>query len=218
VTTAGPVVRGLADPARERWATLPNKITLVRTCLAMGLGAWALAATSLTLIVAGYVAYWCGDILDGLVARRLDQETRIGAVADIVCDRLCTFALAAALVVTLPWTVLPVAVFLVQFAAVDLALSLTFLRWPILSPNYFYLVDRPLYVWNWSPLAKGLNTSSVVLTTVLTGSAVLGALVAGVGLAVKLCGARRMARLVARLGRTGRVRSDVSAGVTMALP
>ena len=58
------------------------------------------------------------------------------------------------------------AVFLVQFCVVDTMLSLTFLYFPINSPNDFHQVDRTLHRWNWSPAAKALNTSVVVLLSV----------------------------------------------------
>lgn len=188
---------GLADPSRERWDTVPNAVTLVRTVVSVAVAVVALVESSVLLIVVGYAVYWLGDILDGLLARRLHQETRIGAVGDIVCDRLCTIALAAALVSTLPWTLAPVLIFLTQFAVVDLLLSLGFLRWPILSPNYFFVVDRPLYLWNWSPPAKALNTSSVVLVTALFHSALAGAVVASVALVVKSVSLVRLQRVAA---------------------
>lgn len=188
-------VRGLADPSRERWLTAANVATAIRTVLAVALGLWAINAESGWLVLAGYAVYWVGDVLDGWLARRRDAETRIGAVADIVGDRLCAATLAVGLVLVLPWTLWPVVLFLVQFAVVDLALSLGFLRWPLLSPNYFYLVDRSLYRWNWSPPAKALNTTSVVAATALTGSAQLGAAIALLWLSAKTASLLRLYRL-----------------------
>jgi phosphatidylglycerophosphate synthase len=187
--------RGIADPARERWGTTATQVTLARTVVAVVLGVAALATHALPLVVAGYAVYWAGDVADGWLARRLDQETRRGAVADIVGDRICTLTVGAALVSCVPWTVWPVGIFLVQFAVVDLLLSLGFLRWPLLSPNYFHLVDRQLYRLNWSLVAKASNTSSVVVVTLLSRSAWLGAAVATGWLAVKLYGLVRMGRL-----------------------
>jgi len=49
-------------------------------------------------------------------------------------------------------------------------LTFSFLLWPwMLSPNYFYKVDRPIYVWNWSKPAKALNTGAVVVSLVVAG-------------------------------------------------
>ena len=101
-------------------------------------------------------------MLDGWSARRLGQETRAGAVLDIVSDRACTSVLCAGLVTVLPG-VTPVAiVFLLSFMVLDTMLSLAFLCWPVLSPNYFHLVDRRVWELNWSPLAKAANTAGVV--------------------------------------------------------
>ena len=151
----------------ERIDTVANGVTLVRTVAATVLALLSLGQGSLRLLVAAYLVYWVGDILDGHVARRLGQETRIGAVFDIVSDRTCTTLCAAAFIVTSPQVLLPITVFLVQFCVVDTMLSLTFLCFPIKSPNDFHRVDRTLYRWNWSPAAKALNTSVVVLLSVV---------------------------------------------------
>jgi CDP-diacylglycerol---glycerol-3-phosphate 3-phosphatidyltransferase len=44
----------------------------------------------------------------------------------------------------------PIAVFLFQFMVPDCHLSLAFLGWPLRSLNYYNLVDRLAYLWNWS--------------------------------------------------------------------
>jgi CDP-diacylglycerol--glycerol-3-phosphate 3-phosphatidyltransferase len=76
----------------------------------------------------------------------------------------------------------PVAIFLVQFMVVDCLLSLSFLRWPLLSPNYFGAVHRGVYRWNWSPPAKSVNTAGVVglilVAPVTAWPAVFAALIA----------------------------------------
>ncbi|MEU7614091.1 CDP-alcohol phosphatidyltransferase family protein [Micromonospora sp. NPDC049204] len=155
---------GLSPPVTL--LNVPNAITAVRTAGAVGLAVAALTQRSAYLLVAAYLLYWIGDILDGAAARSLGQETRTGAVFDIVADRACTSACAAALIVLRPATALPIAVFLVQFMVIDQLLSLMFLRWPLLSPNYFARVDRRVYLWNWSPPAKALNTAAVVLLAI----------------------------------------------------
>ncbi|MEV4641504.1 CDP-alcohol phosphatidyltransferase family protein [Actinoplanes sp. NPDC049548] len=148
----------------------PNAITAVRTVVAMALAVSAVARPSVALTAGAYVTYWAGDILDGFAARRLDQETRAGAVFDIVADRACTALCAAALLVLRPDVALPIAVFLAQFMVADCLLSLSFLRWPLLGPNYFGSVHRGVYRWNWSPAAKALNTGGVVGLALLAPS------------------------------------------------
>jgi phosphatidylglycerophosphate synthase len=161
---------GLSPPVTL--LNVPNAITAVRTAGSLGLAVAALSHRSAQLLVAAYLIYWIGDILDGVAARALGQETRTGAVFDIVADRACTSACAAALVVLRPATALPIAVFLVQFMVIDQLLSLMFLRWPLLGPNYFACVDRRIYRWNWSPPAKALNTAAVVILAICAPTAV----------------------------------------------
>jgi CDP-diacylglycerol--glycerol-3-phosphate 3-phosphatidyltransferase len=84
-----------------------------------------------------------------------------------------------------PDTAVPIAVFLVQFMVIDQLLSLMFLRWPLLSPNYFARVDRHIYRWNWSPPAKALNTAAVVILALFAPTAAAVAFALGVA-AVKI--------------------------------
>ncbi|MFG1916584.1 CDP-alcohol phosphatidyltransferase family protein [Micromonospora sp. NPDC048898] len=180
---------------------VPNAITAVRTAGAVGLAVAALSQRSAHLLIAAYLVYWIGDILDGVAARALGQETRTGAVFDIVADRACTSACAAALIVLRPATALPIAVFLVQFMVIDQLLSLMFLRWPLLSPNYFASVDHRIYLWNWSPPAKALNTAAVVLLAIFAPMAVAVTFAVGVA-AVKVVSLICAARLPAGLPHT----------------
>jgi CDP-diacylglycerol--glycerol-3-phosphate 3-phosphatidyltransferase len=145
---------------------VPNVITGLRTLAAIGLAVASISAGSRSLVVAAYLCYWLGDMLDGLSARWLGQETRVGAVFDIVADRACASLCAAALLALRPYLALPVGVFLVQFTLVDCLLSLSFLRWPILGPNYFGTIDRTVYRWNWSPPAKAVNSGGLILLAV----------------------------------------------------
>jgi CDP-diacylglycerol---glycerol-3-phosphate 3-phosphatidyltransferase len=149
---------------------VPNRITLVRTVIAMAVATYAFRTGDLTWLVIGYFSYWFGDSLDGWVARRRNEESLSGAVFDIVCDRACSFLLAAAFMATYPDTIGPLALYLVQFGVLDTMLTFSFLLWPwLLSPNYFYKVDRPIYLWNWSKPAKALNTAAVVISLVVAG-------------------------------------------------
>ncbi len=187
---------GLSPPVTL--LNVPNTITAVRTAASVGLAVAALTHRSAHLLVAAYLIYWIGDILDGVAARALGQETRTGAVFDIVADRACTSACAGALVVLRPGTALPIAVFLVQFMVIDQLLSLMFLRWPLLSPNYFARVDPRIYRWNWSPPAKALNTAAVVILAICTPAAVAVTFAVGVA-AVKGVSLIRAAGLPAGL-------------------
>ncbi|HEY2790740.1 MAG TPA: CDP-alcohol phosphatidyltransferase family protein, partial [Micromonosporaceae bacterium] len=128
--------------------TVPNLVTLARTAAAVAVGVAALAAGSMALIAVAYGIYWLGDMLDGWSARRLGQETRAGAILDIVSDRVCTAVLCMGLVSLVPGIAVVVVVFLLSFMVLDTMLSLAFLCWPIAGPNYFYEVDRRVWRWN----------------------------------------------------------------------
>jgi CDP-diacylglycerol--glycerol-3-phosphate 3-phosphatidyltransferase len=152
---------------------IPNTITAVRTIAAVGLAVAALVNHSPTLLIVAYATYWVGDIADGAAARALNQETRVGAVFDIVADRACTATCAAALIILRPETALPVGVFLFEFMVIDQLLSLAFLRWPLVSPNYFAVVDRRIWRWNWSPPAKAVHTGALIVLVVISPSPLL---------------------------------------------
>ena len=61
---------------------------------------------------------------------------------------------------------------------VDCFLSLAFLAWPVRSPNYFYVIDRPLWLWNWSKPGKAVNSSLFAVLLLVTGWVWLGAVIA----------------------------------------
>jgi CDP-diacylglycerol--glycerol-3-phosphate 3-phosphatidyltransferase len=179
---------------------VPNRITLIRTVIAMALATYAFSTGDLLWLVIGYVAYWFGDSLDGWVARRRNEESLSGAVFDIVCDRACSFLLAAAFMATYPDTIGPLAIYLAQFGVLDTMLTFSFLLWPwMLSPNYFYKVDRPIYMWNWSKPAKAMNTGAVVVSLVVagqTGADWLPYAVAIAALAVKIVSSYRLIQIL----------------------
>jgi len=108
-----------ADNPRPDWATIPNAITAARLVLFVPLVAWVsgtrdhpIAATVLLVLFGGT------DWIDGFLARRLGQVSRVGEIIDPVADRagviiICATMLAVGL---LPWWALIVIV------TVDLAL------------------------------------------------------------------------------------------------
>jgi CDP-diacylglycerol--glycerol-3-phosphate 3-phosphatidyltransferase len=184
-----------ADPAKERLGTPANVVTLVRTVAAVGLAGSAAQQESLTLLIAGLAVYWVGDIADGLVARMMGCETRVGAVLDILSDRFCSAAFYLGLVWLMPGLVWPVMVYLAEFMVLDCLLSLAFLAWPIRSPNYFHVVDRTLWRWNWSKPGKAANSAIFAVLLLLTESAALGLVVATALLTVKSVSLVRLMRL-----------------------
>ena len=184
-----------ADPALERLGTSANVVTVVRTVLAVVLAGMAAQRGSLTLLVASLAVYWVGDSLDGFVARVRGCETRIGAVLDILCDRFCAASFYLGLVWLHTDLAVPVFVYLAEFMVVDCFLSLAFLAWPLRSPNYFYVVDRPLWLWNWSKRGKTLNSSLFAVLLLVTGWVWLGIAIATGLLVLKTVSLGRLARI-----------------------
>lgn len=191
--TIGQVPHGARPLGRLH--TVPNVITVVRTVLAVGAGTFALVEQSVALLLVAYTFYWVGDILDGWSARRLGQETRLGAVLDIVSDRACSAVLCCGLLLQQPELWPAVALYLLQFMVADCVLSLSFLCWGIDSPNDFHQVDRQIWLLNWSPPAKALNTAGVVVSVAL-GHLLLAVVVAVVQLTLKAWSGAAVLRLL----------------------
>jgi len=185
-----------ADPAKERIGTSATVITFVRTVVSVVLSGVAASQHSLTLLVVALVVYWAGDSLDGFVARIRGCETRTGAALDILSDRFCAAAFYFGLIWLHTEFVVPVLIYLAEFMVVDCFLSLAFLAWPLRSPNYFYVVDRTIWLWNWSKPGKAVNSSLFAVLLLVTGWAWLGAVIATALLVLKCLS-------LARLGRIG---------------
>lgn len=162
---------GLATGQRESLYTWANLVTLVRTVIATVIFAIAAARESAALNLMGLSVYWALDVLDGELARRLRQETRLGAQMDILSDRLLVTFFYVNYLTMQPDLTVPIVLFLLEFCGLDLYLSNQFLRWPIVSPNYFYVVEPTVWKLNWSRPAKALNTGLVTALLVLAPDA-----------------------------------------------
>jgi CDP-diacylglycerol---glycerol-3-phosphate 3-phosphatidyltransferase len=192
-----------ADPATERFATPATIITFIRTIAAVTIIGFAVHADrtggfwspALKLLVIGLVVYWIGDSLDGQVARRMHHETRIGAVLDIMSDRFCAAAFYLGLAWVHPEFTIPVLIYLAEFMVVDCFLSIAFLAWRIRSPNYFYVVDRIVYRYNWSHPAKAVNSALFAVLLLVTRMPWLGAVIAAALLVFKIASLVRVARI-----------------------
>lgn len=192
-----------ADPATERFLTPATIITFVRTIAAVTIIGFAMHADrtggfwspALKLLVIGLVVYWVGDSLDGQVARRMHHETRIGAVLDIMSDRFCAAAFYLGLAWLHPEFTIPVLIYLAEFMVVDCFLSIAFLAWKIRSPNYFYVVDRTTYLYNWSHPAKAVNSALFAVLLLVTRMPWLGVVIASALLVFKIASLVRVARI-----------------------
>lgn len=192
------VPRGWVDLTAPAPAVLnlPNIVTAARTVAGVVLAVAAVVEQSVGLAVAAYLSYWIGDMLDGLSARLLKQETRFGAVLDITCDRLNSSMCVASVLVLLPDMAPALGMYVIEFMVIDLVLSLAFLNWPLVSPNYFGLVDRRVYLWNWSPLAKVANGGGLVILVLLMPSPVVPMIFVALVTVVKILSLREVIRLM----------------------
>ncbi len=162
----------------ERLFTGATVITFVRTVVSVVLVAMAAYEHHLWLLVAGLAVYWLGDMLDGYWARVRHCETRIGATLDILCDRMNASAFYVGLAWLQPDLAPAIFVYLFGFMVVDAYLSLAFLAWPVRSPNYFYVIDRRIWLWNWSKPAKTVNSSLFAVLLLATGWMWVGLVIA----------------------------------------
>lgn len=191
----------VADPENrygireERLLTGASVITAVRTVASVVLAALAAQQQDLTLLVASLAVYWVGDMLDGFYARVRDCETRIGAVLDIMCDRLNAAAFYIGLAWLQPDLSPAVFVYLAEFMVVDSFLSIAFLAWPVRSPNYFFVVDRPIWLWNWSKPAKAINSALFAVLLLTTGWMWVALAVASALLVLKCVSLHRLVRI-----------------------
>jgi CDP-diacylglycerol--glycerol-3-phosphate 3-phosphatidyltransferase len=184
-----------ADPGRERLGTSATVITAIRTVAAVTLAAWATYHENKTLLVVALVVYWVGDSMDGWVARLRDCETRTGAVMDILSDRLCAAAFYVGLAWLEPHLAPAIFVYLAEFMVVDCFISLGFMAWPITSPNYFYVVDRRLWLWNWSKPGKATNSALFAVLLLVTHNMWLGLAIATALLVMKSVSLVRLVRI-----------------------
>jgi CDP-diacylglycerol---glycerol-3-phosphate 3-phosphatidyltransferase len=184
-----------SDPAKERIGTSATVVTFVRTVIAVTLGAYAAYDGSKELLVAALAVYWVGDMLDGGVARLRRCETRTGAALDILCDRFCAGVFYVGLMWLEPGLAPAIIIYLAEFMVVDCFLSLAFLAWPVRSPNYFFVIDRPTWLWNWSKPAKAVNSSLFAVLLLLTEHMWLGVGIATALLVMKSVSLVRLVRI-----------------------
>ncbi len=200
-TRARPIlISGLVTEDLRTWA---NLVTLIRTVAGLTLFVVAAIEHSLAWNLAGLAVYWSLDFLDGFLARRLHQETRFGAQFDILSDRFLIAFFYFNYLALHPETAVVIALFLFQFMMLDHYLSNQFMRWPILSPNYFYLVDETIWRLNWSRPGKVFNSAAVTILLLVSGPAWAAAAVLITLYAIKLYSFVRLYRLPSPEPSTG---------------
>lgn len=143
-----------------------NILTLIRIVLSLAFFILAILKQSFTYSFIGFLIHWIGDFIDGFYARKLKQETILGAEIDIIADRLEIIFFYVVFLHFRPNLYLPAALYLIDYAFVDFYLSYQFVKYDIISPNYFYKVDKIIYQLNYSPAGKFSNSSVVTLTLI----------------------------------------------------
>lgn len=119
------------------WWTIPNAITLLRLVLIVPVASLVLVGSEPPLAAILALIFGATDWVDGFLARRMGQTSRVGEILDVLADRLGILCIAAALVVTgaIPWLVLVtlvavdavVAWFTARTEAADRRLSVTWI-------------------------------------------------------------------------------------------
>lgn len=144
----------------------------------------------------GLGIHWLGDVLDGALARKTRQETVLGAEIDIIADRVEVLFFYVNFLHFHPEVAVATAVYALDFAFVDLYLSYQFLKFDLISPNYFGRVDRRVYLLNFSPGGKFVNSTVVTLILIFLPSwQAAAAVLAGGLIAVKSYSIGRLARI-----------------------
>ena len=104
---------GREGPSRPDWATVPNVVTTARLVLFLPVVVGVIARRQHPLAATVLlVLYSSTDWVDGFLARRLNQKSRIGELIDPLADRageMCIYATMLA-VGLLPWWVVAVIV------------------------------------------------------------------------------------------------------------
>lgn len=180
----------LFGPLRpSAFASVPNLITLARLAGSLVFFILAILRQNPLYNYIGLGVHWLGDFSDGFYARLFRQETVLGAEIDIIADRVETLFFFLNFLHVRPWLFLPVTLYLVDFAFVDFYLSNQFRAFGLISPNYFYRVDRRVYNWNFSPAGKFANSTIVTLSLIFlpAGWWPLPAILACILIAIKLC-------------------------------
>jgi CDP-diacylglycerol--glycerol-3-phosphate 3-phosphatidyltransferase len=169
--------------------TWANLVTLLRIIVGLGLFSFAAMQKSVEWNAVGLLTHWLLDTLDGCLARWFHQETRFGAQIDILADRIVIAYFCFNLINLHPSLHLPIVLFLFEFMGIDQFLSNQFIRWPINSPNYFHQVDRTIWLLNWSPAAKLLNSGLVGVLFLINPSPgiVLAVVIILIGVKVVSC-------------------------------
>ncbi len=138
-------------------------ITLLRLVTSLVFFILAILKQDITFNYIALGIHWAGDVLDGFIARRFKQETIPGAELDLIADRIETLFFFVIFLHFRPQLIIPVGIYILNFAFVDFYLGYQFNKFGIISPNYFDRIDSTVYRFNFSPPAKFINSTVVTL-------------------------------------------------------
>lgn len=96
----------------QAWLTLPNAITIVRLLLVVPIGILLIRDQAPVWTAVLVAIFGMSDWVDGFLARKLGQTSRVGELLDPVADRMGVVAIAVLLVISghLPlWVALVIA-------------------------------------------------------------------------------------------------------------
>ncbi len=147
----------------DRFYSEANVITIFRLIASLIFFILAILRNDPFYNYVGFFIHWLVDFIDGFYARRFKQETILGAEIDIIADRFEIMFFYIIFLHFRPYLFLPAALYLIDYAFIDFYLSYQFVKFDIISPNYFYKVDQIIYRLNYSPAGKFSNSSVVTL-------------------------------------------------------
>lgn len=180
----------------DSFLSVPNGITLLRLGASLSFFILAIQTGNELYNFIGLGVHWLGDFMDGFWARFFKQETILGAEIDIIADRVEVLFFYVIFLTFHPQLFLPVAVYVLDFAFVDFYLSYQFIKCGIISPNYFYKVDRRVYTLNYSPGGKFANSTVITLLLIFLPQLwLLTTVLAAVLVGVKVYSIRRLHKL-----------------------
>ena len=184
----------------DRYFSEPNIITYLRVIFSLFFFILAILYKNPTYNFIGFGIHWIVDFIDGYYARRFNQETIFGAELDIIADRLEIIFFYVNFLYFRPYLYLPVALYLIDYAFIDFYLSYQFVKFKIISPNYFNKVDKTIYLLNYSPGGKFSNSSVVTLLLIfLPKLYILVIIIACILIGVKTYSIYRLTRCKSKL-------------------
>lgn len=128
------MVEGMTQAAQTRNGgrvlTLPNIITVVRLLLVVPIMVLLIRDEKPVLMVTLLFIFGASDWIDGFIARRFNQTSRVGELLDPIADRLGVALIAVAFVIAglVPWWIPAI------IAATDLSLGILHLARPGFQP------------------------------------------------------------------------------------